>query len=314
MRTPIARAVRGPGRAPLPERRRAARRRARAVVARRAHTRLSPEQRARDPLPVLRPARRASRVAIGAAFVAGSLAVHAALVLGSLVGGAEPGRRERVRQEVKIEVLETKVLPPPPPVVTPEPERPAPRPPRLVRLEPPPPAPPRQPLPDKAPPPRVVGLSLESTVEGGGGPAFGVGNTRLGATAERAAPPSEAPADAATGGATAAAPARPGANRAASNLPLAGVRYTLPRRRREVKPRYPATLQSQGIEAQVTLMIALDETGKVTGVKVVREAPYPEFDEEARKAALAEEWEPATRDGIPIPYTVSFVARFRLED
>jgi len=36
-----------------------------------------------------------------------------------VIGGREPARREVVRQEVKIEVQEHKVVPPPPPVEKP---------------------------------------------------------------------------------------------------------------------------------------------------------------------------------------------------
>jgi hypothetical protein len=38
------------------------------------------------------------------------------------------------------------------------------------------------------------------------------------------------------------------------------------------------------------------------------------MNEAARIAALAEEYDPATRDGVPIPYAIPFKYRFRLED
>jgi protein TonB len=62
------------------------------------------------------------------------------------------------------------------------------------------------------------------------------------------------------------------------------------------------------------VMVSIDATGKVTTVKVLKSSGYPELDEAARVAALSEEFEPATRDGAAIPYTLSYTYRFRLED
>ncbi len=196
----------------------------------------------------------------------------------------------------------------PEPVKEPEPpkpiEKPFRTPPKVAQAEPPPPP---TPVP-KGPPPRVVGLSLESTTEGGEGPSFAVGNTRVGQTAATAVAPSEIGPD--PGLQTAPAET----NKAAARIPVAGVKYSLPKRKQPSKPPYPETLKSQGIEADVTVMVNLDVAGKVVAVKIIKEAPYPEFNEAARKAAGAEEFDPATRDGVPIAYTLSFTYRFRLED
>jgi protein TonB len=300
-----------PHRRPLGERRRSERARARIRIATRTRNDLSEAQRARDPLPPLRPPRSAAlRTARLFALTLGALGVHGAVVgVGLLIGGREPGRREVVRQEVKIEVQERKVEPPPKPVEKPpEPERAIPVPPKVVKAPPPPKA---APEPPKGPPPRIVGLSLESTVEGGSGPAFAVGNTRDGETAERAVTPAAV--------APVAPPPPPpptpaaAANKAATRIPVAGVKHLPPKKKQAVEPHYPETLKSQGIEADVPLMVSIDETGKVTAVKVLRPSPYPELDEEARKAAFAEEYEPATRDGVPFATSISFTTRFRLE-
>ena len=72
--------------------------------------------------------------------------------------------------------------------------------------------------------------------------------------------------------------------------------------------------RAQGIEANVTVLVTLDETGKVTTVKVIVPSPYAAFNEAARRAALAEVFEPALRDGVPIPYTLSYRYHFRIED
>jgi protein TonB len=171
--------------------------------------------------------------------------------------------------------------------------------------------PPEDPARPKAPP-RVVGLDLDSTVVGGDGPTYATGDTRAGRTAERAsaprraepAPPPRRPSE----------PTPPGANKAATRLPTAGAKYVLPKRKRPARPVYPEMLKSQGIEANVTVIVSLDAEGKVTSVKIAKGSEYPEFDEAARQAALAEEFSPATRDGAPIAYTLSFTYRFRLDD
>jgi protein TonB len=293
------------------ERKRSQRRHARGRMAALTLVPLTAEQRALDPLPPMQGRRGApGRVASTLALLIGAALVHVAVIaVGFLIGGAEGERRAPVRQEVKIEVHEKKVEPPPPPVEPPpEPERPMRTPPKVVKEEPPPPKPPE---PSKRPPPRVVGLSLESTVEGGGGPSFAVGNTRAGETAERARAPEEVPSVAPP---PVIEEAPKGTNKAASRIPTAGVTYEQPRRKTPVKPPYPETLKSQGLEADVTVMVNLDATGKVISVKIIRESPYPEFNEVARTTALSEQFEPATRDGVPIPFSTSFTYRFRLEE
>jgi protein TonB len=295
------------GRRPLSERNHERRRAARHRIARQVRRPLTAAQRIFDPL---RRDDRTSGARLGRVVAAllASAAVHGlVVVLGVVIGRTEHGRRDVVEQVVKVEMREHPAPPPPPPP-PPEPpaEKPAPPPPRVAKL-PPPKAPPPEPV--KSPPPRVVGLSLESTSEGGGGPAFAVGNTRAGTTAERAEAPANVPPVAPP---LADQPAP--ANQAASRIPTAGITYTMPRRRAPSKPAYPETLKAQGIEADVPVMVSLDASGRVTSVKVVKPSPYPELNEAARRAAAAEEFEPATRDGVPIPYTLGFTYRFRLED
>ena len=88
----------------------------------------------------------------------------------------------------------------------------------------------------------------------------------------------------------------------------------MPKRRRPHNPPYPAELRAQGLEADVVVMVSLDETGKVTSVQIITPSPYPAFNEAALAAAKAEEFEPALRDGVPVPYTLSYKYRFRIED
>ena len=109
--------------------------------------------------------------------------------------------------------------------------------------------------------------------------------------------------------------ADPEPNRTASRIPTIGVKYVQPKRKNpNLKPDYPSVLRSQGIEADVTLLVYIDETGSVTRVKIVGKVLYPEFGQSARKFALQHKYEPATRDGIPRSDVLNFTVHFRIED
>jgi len=274
---------------------------------------LSPEQRTFDPTDH-RKRRAGARAAGLAGLVLGSAVTHGLLVgAGVLVAFLVPDDdEEKDRGAVAVEVrerepekqTEPEKLPDPPPV------EPTPR--RIEKAVKPPPRPP-DPAPAAEPPPkatprRVVGLSMESTVGGGAGPSFATGETRGGTTEKTAADPARKkappppPDQAGTG------------NKQATRIPTAGVKLVLPKRRKPVVPDYPPALKAQGIEADVPVMVSLDATGAVTAVKILKSSGHPELDEAARKAALAESFEPASRDGVAIPYTLSYTYRFRLED
>lgn len=297
-------------RRPFVVRKRLDRQLARGRIATRTRRPLAPAQLAFDPLarPNRTPARRRARflVAIFASLVAHVSAVGVGFVWRSQINGP---LREEVRIEVRQRAPEPppeKKLPPPPPV-----EKPTRTPPKIAKA--PPPQLPTPPI-DVPKPVRVIGLNLESTTEGGSGPAFAVGNTRLGETAKRAvapkditAAPSEFPAPPGPPG-----PAR--SNQVAGHIPIAGVKYEKPQRLHPKSPPFPPTLKAQGIEGDVQVVIEIDPTGKVTSVKIVKESPYPEFNEAARAAALAETYDPATKDGVPMSYSLPFTYRFRLED
>src|SRR6185369_11894704 len=240
---------------PLPERKRAERAAARRLARSRTRVALTAEQRAIDP-PDRGRRSGGARAAIALAALLCAAALHLAVVeIGVLIGGREPAQRERIEQVVKVEVREPPPPPPPPPPVEdkrPEPPKPEP----IVKKTPPPPkrvpAPPPPALAPKGPPPRVVGISLDSTAEGGNGPAFAVGDTRVGEAPDHApVPKAEPPA--------ASAPPvlddRP-KNKIASRIPVAGVKYTPPKRKMERKPAYPETLKAQGVEGDVTVMVS----------------------------------------------------------
>ena len=85
----------------------------------------------------------------------------------------------------------------------------------------------------------------------------------------------------------------------------------MPRRKKAVKPSY----QGPRREADIPVMVTLDETGKVVRVKILKESQYTELNEAVRRTAMAEEFTPAMRDGVPVAISISFTYRFRvLED
>ncbi len=250
-----------PARRPLVERKQAERREARRRMAARTQQALAPAQRAHDPL-LHRRRGAGERVGLVALLLIGAAAIHVGVVaIGFVIGGREHGQRERIEQTVTVEVREPPPPPPPPPE---EKKAEPPKPEPIVKKLPPPPkvkAPP-PPEPPKGPPPRVVGISLDSTAEGGNGPAFATGDTHNGQTADRAAD-----AEAAAGGSARARHPRPkvtSKNQVASRIPVAGVVIVPPKAKGgKRKPVYPELLKAQGIEGDVTVMVTVSADGKV---------------------------------------------------
>jgi len=256
------------------------------------------------------------RAAVGILVLLMSVGLHVAFVITAFGISRLSNQKTVTIQQVAIEVQEHEAKPKqaPPPPKEPEPEV---KPERVVPVrQAPQPKVEAQPkeIP-KAQPARVVGLSFESTVgEGTGegeGPAFGVGNTRMGDTAKTAAPPKDVSKQTIDKGPTTV---KPVANAVATRIPVAGVVFAQAKRKKEVKPEFPPTLKTQGIEGDVPVIVWIDTTGKVTAVKILKESPYPEFNEAAKKAAMADEFEPATRNGVPTPTTLKYNVSFRLVD
>jgi len=254
------------------------------------------------------------RLSVGILVLLASVGLHVGFVIMAFGVSRLGDHKTTKREQVAIEVREqTKPKEEKPPEKEPEPEV---KPERVVAVRQAPTAKPEvQPkeLP-KAAPARVVGLSFESTVgdgEGGEGPAFGVGNTRMGETAKTAAAPKDVPKEIINKGATTT---KPSANAVATRIPVAGVEFKLPKLKKDVKADYPPSLKAQGIEGDVPVIVWIDIAGKVTSVKILKESPYPEFNEAAKKAAMADEFEPATRNGVPTPTTLKYNVSFRLVD
>jgi protein TonB len=257
------------------------------------------------------------RAGIGIVVLLASLGLHVGFVIMALGVGKLGAQQAKERERLAIEMREREEEKPKPPEPEkpPEPKKEIERPtvvkaPPAPKIEEPPPK-----EPEKKPPPRIVGLSFESTVgdSNGEGPAFAVGNTRLGETDKIAVKKEDVPKDR-------PAPVRgtekpTTANQAATRIPVKGVTYSDAKYRGvQIKPDYPPTLKAQGIEGDVDVLVFIDATGKVTNVKILRESTYPEFNEAAKKAALAQAWEPATRNGEPMASTKKYAYRFRITD
>jgi protein TonB len=193
---------------------------------------------------------------------------------------------------------------PPPPVA----EKPRPQQPRPVKTEVAPPAPEPEVVAQQPPPRRIVGLSLESTVQGTG-PAFATGTSRMGRTQRTAEEPQRA-AEAPSGGGAPAIPTQ----REAARIPTRDVKFEKPKRAQPSQPAYPATLKAQGIEGDVMVSVDIDASGKVTAVSIVRSSGQADFDRAAQQAAAAERFAPALRDGQPVAFTLTYSYRFRIED
>jgi protein TonB len=192
----------------------------------------------------------------------------------------------------------------------PEPVVPKKKPKKPKPVEPPPeevetPEPPPEPVRH-----RIVGLSLESTVQGGGGPSFAVGTSRMGKTEKRAADPKQASREPAATGTGATGQVQ----RVAARIPTRDAVFVKPKRLPSKKPAYPETLKARNVEGDVLMRIDIDRAGKVIRAEVLKGSGFREFDETSRKAALAERFTPATRNGRPVAYTLSYTYRFRIED
>lgn len=275
----------------------------------------------------------ASTLARVALTVLAALSAHG-LVLGGFVFahsmlGVSRGPDPR---NVPIELVMVEPPPPPPvepepaPEVEPEPEAPpAPEPkaPPKKRRERKPkaaPPPPQDPIDARPEPPpkrqkevrRIVGLSLQSTVKGGSGPSFAVGNTRMGATDDTAQDPNAVEEDSPNGGPRAAQ-----TNRRASRLPIGLGGRTVEKPKfagPRLEPTYPEDYRAQNLEAKITLEVTIGPDGRVTKARIVSGSPYEKFEAAALAMAKKQRWVSAKRGGEPIPYTLTYSYFFTLKD
>ena len=256
------------------------------------------------------------RAAIGILVLLASVGLHVGFVIMAFGVGSLGAQREKEHERLAIEMREHEAEKPKPaePEKPPEPKKEIERvavakPIAVAKIE----EPPKE--PEKKSPPRVVGLNFESTVgEGNGdGPSFATGNTRLGETDKIAVKKEDVPKERPAPLLGTEKPTT--ANQVASRIPSKGVTFTEAKwRGSQIKPDFPPTLKAQGVESDVEVLVFINAAGKVTSVKILHESPYPEFNEAAKKAALAQEWEPMTRNGEPMPSTKKYNYRFRLTD
>jgi len=95
----------------------------------------------------------------------------------------------------------------------------------------------------------------------------------------------------------------------------AGQLTKLPKQSKFVEAEYPAAAAEQQIEADVILLLDIDEQGYVTSASPAEPATVPGqgFEDAAIIAALQFEFEPAEMDGQPIAVQISYRYRFELK-
>lgn len=218
-------------------------------------------------------------------FMAVSLVAHGAI---AYVVVSRPVMTEPRRTEQKLAFID--VPPPPLPIeqvleAAAVPKAPAPK-----RKQPTVPSAPLDPpaAPEQSAMPPVLGISFASTVSTGAGPSLAVGSARDGQRAKLAPP--QAPVGAGD-----------------------GVNVVRPARTEVIEPTYPAELRAQGIEADVTVRVKVGADGSVLDASVVKAAPDPAFNVAALATAKRERFTPGTRDGVPVPFVITFTYRFRIE-
>ena len=152
---------------------------------------------------------------------------------------------------------------------------------------------------------------MESTVTGGSGPSFASGNTRMGTTGKRAEDPNAVKKI--PPGAKGGKPGATSGNKVASRIPGAGVTYTKPKiKGGKLKPPYPEILRRRQIEDNVVVMVTVNKEGSVTAVKLVKPSKYPQFNTAAQSTARRQRFIPATKNGNPISYNITYTVRFRI--
>lgn len=87
----------------------------------------------------------------------------------------------------------------------------------------------------------------------------------------------------------------------------------MPKQTKFVEATYPPEAKAQGVTAAVVLFLDIDKTGKVTKAAVKEPAGHG-FDEAAQAAAMGFEFEPATRDGVPIPVRIPYRYTFTITE
>jgi len=229
-----------------------------------------------------------------------ALALYAALLGWALL--SPPVRRAQERPApTQVRLVESRPQEPAP--LPPPPKEPPPKRMEVVRRAPSKapvaPAPllptPENRNPPPAAPPRRFAVSLEATVPGGG-------------IAVPTAPPGSGPALRATPGGTGTGPDAPAYAIEPDSAPSLIAQPDLS----EMRALYPDAARRSGLEGNVQLELDVSASGEVTGSRVVRSAGNG-FVEVAQKLVRRFRFRPATRGGKPVPATVPWTYKFRLE-
>jgi TonB family protein len=67
-------------------------------------------------------------------------------------------------------------------------------------------------------------------------------------------------------------------------------------------------------EGDVEVAVLIDSNGQVKSANILHESRCPKFNEEARRLALSQRWEPAMRNGLPVSSAKKYRYHFRLDD
>ena len=78
-------------------------------------------------------------------------------------------------------------------------------------------------------------------------------------------------------------------------------------------PRFPKKALLAGIEGSIKISYRVDTDGKVDHVEIIEAQPRRLFDRSVKRAVFRWEFEPFTRDGVPIARTLSGTFDFRLD-
>jgi len=137
--------------------------------------------------------------------------------------------------------------------------------------------------------------------------AFG-SNSARGQTHAPPDPPGTHATSVRVNAATGPSPARPGSHTKSASEDSS---LTLPKLVHFAHAEYPSDARSQGIQGEVVLRLTIDTDGRVIESEIEEPAGHG-FDEPARAAALRFRFEPARRDGNPVPSRILFRYRFTL--
>lgn len=87
----------------------------------------------------------------------------------------------------------------------------------------------------------------------------------------------------------------------------------LPKTMGSITPEYPEAARQRGQEGNVTLMLKIDDLGRVREAEVIEANPPGVFDETALQAFRAGRFQPAMKDGRPVRYQAYIRVEFKLD-